>query len=441
MDDFLRAVVVRPGEPAVVQEIDGSLEGLQTLVGGLIQAIYPFDDRAALVCNDEGKLLGMDLNRALRDESGELYDVIAGPFAVVGLSEDNFTSLTPEQTAHYLEMYKIPERFEHRDGKIVAIPISGVMPIGEFRETLIDNLQKMLERDGMHVTVEPCAVEKIQSGYDGITVREVGNPVGISLDIAPAYENYKRGGLEAALTTVISAVKDAMQRRPDISVAMIGDYSWVMKHISAEVINRELNTAMLEKIPHTEIADLAVVYRIHLFDRLDGAATAVVTNDMLKTWRVSEEQFKADALIASERNYPLQIDTMPNILAGMTGQEMPTSDMTMLVCMAKGIGNYGAGVIAYPDFQEKAREMMGGDFFVLPSSRFEVILVPTSCTDAKSLEELVQSINASDVLNQEDFLSDHVYRFDGETKALELATAPKEHMREPLDVGAKKRGR
>ena len=64
-----------------------------------------------LVCNDEGKLIGLELNRGLRDEHGEIYDVMAGTFLVVGLSEDSFTSLTPEQVQKYTEHFKQPEQF------------------------------------------------------------------------------------------------------------------------------------------------------------------------------------------------------------------------------------------------------------------------------------------------------------------------------------------
>ena len=50
------------------------MESMQQLVGGLIQVLYPFRDaEVALICNDEGKLLGLPFNRALRDERGATY--------------------------------------------------------------------------------------------------------------------------------------------------------------------------------------------------------------------------------------------------------------------------------------------------------------------------------------------------------------------------------
>ena len=65
-----------------MKEIDSGLESLQHEVGGYIEAIYPYEEPVALVCNEEGKLEGLPLNRALRDEDGDIYDVVAGTFMV-----------------------------------------------------------------------------------------------------------------------------------------------------------------------------------------------------------------------------------------------------------------------------------------------------------------------------------------------------------------------
>lgn len=96
---------------------------MQAEVDGTFQAIYPYDDPVALVCNDEGKLLGMDLNRGLRDDTGNLYDIVAGTFLVVGLGEEDFTSLSPELIQKYTEQFRTPELFVPRDGKLVVLPV------------------------------------------------------------------------------------------------------------------------------------------------------------------------------------------------------------------------------------------------------------------------------------------------------------------------------
>lgn len=101
----MKVLVVRPMEMPEVQEIDHTLSAMQELVGGTIQAVYPFDDPVVLVCNDEGKLLGLPMNRALTDESGVPYDIVCGTFFVVGIGDENFTSLTEQQIEKYRKKY------------------------------------------------------------------------------------------------------------------------------------------------------------------------------------------------------------------------------------------------------------------------------------------------------------------------------------------------
>ena len=78
---------------------------MQALVGGYIQAIYPFPDKAAVVCNEEGKNLGLPFNRPLLDENDLPYDIICGTFFVAGLGVEDFVSLTEEQIRRYKEHY------------------------------------------------------------------------------------------------------------------------------------------------------------------------------------------------------------------------------------------------------------------------------------------------------------------------------------------------
>ena len=92
----MRILVVAPKRKPKIQEIDCSLKSMQELVGGTIQAIYPFREPVALVANDEGKILGLPMNRGLRDEEGNLYDILHGTFFLCGIEEDRFASLGEE---------------------------------------------------------------------------------------------------------------------------------------------------------------------------------------------------------------------------------------------------------------------------------------------------------------------------------------------------------
>lgn len=121
----MRVLVVEPERRPEVKEIDDSLKEMQGIVGGYIQSIYPFEEPVALVCNDEGKLMDLPANRGLRDENGQIYDIVSGTFFLCGApaDSDHFTSLTPEQIEQYRKRFHTPEMFWGMDGHIVCLPL------------------------------------------------------------------------------------------------------------------------------------------------------------------------------------------------------------------------------------------------------------------------------------------------------------------------------
>lgn len=120
----MRVLVIEPECRPEVREIDDSLKAMQEIVGGYIQPIY-LDDSVALVCNDEGKVMNLPLNRGLRDKNGQIYDIVSGTFFLCGApaDSDHFTSLTPEQIEQYRKRFHTPEMFWGIDGHIVCLPL------------------------------------------------------------------------------------------------------------------------------------------------------------------------------------------------------------------------------------------------------------------------------------------------------------------------------
>ena len=120
----MRVVMVEPGKVPYEKEIDPGLKSMQKVVGGLIQAVYPYDEPIALICNDEGKLQGMPYNRALRDpETWEIYDAVAGTFFLCGAPADSedFTSLSDEQVALCKKLFAAPEVFIDLGGAFMVL--------------------------------------------------------------------------------------------------------------------------------------------------------------------------------------------------------------------------------------------------------------------------------------------------------------------------------
>lgn len=103
----MRVILVQPKKEPELVEMGERLKDLQEAVGGYIEAVYPFEDEVCLICNEEGKLLGLEPNRPLYDDNGHIYDYICGPFIVAGLTIDNFGSLTDKQVTTYTEKFSL----------------------------------------------------------------------------------------------------------------------------------------------------------------------------------------------------------------------------------------------------------------------------------------------------------------------------------------------
>ena len=118
----LTVLMVEPGKAPYQAAIGADLKSLQHVVGGYIESIAPYDDPVAIVCNEEGKLEQLPFNRGLRDESGNLYDYIAGNFMIVGLGEEDFTSLPPEYIEKYFQLFAQPEILSITNGRFEVLP-------------------------------------------------------------------------------------------------------------------------------------------------------------------------------------------------------------------------------------------------------------------------------------------------------------------------------
>lgn len=120
-NERMKVILLEPGKLARVTEIKPNLSDMQAVVKGDIEPAYFFDDPVCLVCNEEGKINGMRLNRGVYDNRQQLIDIIAGPAFLCRDAGDHFDSLTDDQIKKYSEQFKYPERFVRMDGELKGI--------------------------------------------------------------------------------------------------------------------------------------------------------------------------------------------------------------------------------------------------------------------------------------------------------------------------------
>lgn len=123
--ETIEVLLVKPMEKPQLIRMEDSLEAMQKTVGGLIEEYMPFIDPVAIVCNDEGKMRGLPLNRGIYDGNGSLMDIIAGDFFICYAPADSekFLSLPEDLIRKYAKQFEHPERFVRTDDGLKAIKI------------------------------------------------------------------------------------------------------------------------------------------------------------------------------------------------------------------------------------------------------------------------------------------------------------------------------
>lgn len=143
--DTMDVLLVKPNAYPEKVTIGTELEDLQKAVGGDIEVTYPFEDEVGIVLNEEGKLIGLPLNRAVYSEDGDMQDIYAGDFLVVGLTEDDFGSLSPELMEKFEQKFHQPETFVRLGRSIMAVPMSDDMV-----KNIADRAEKSMSSEKPH---------------------------------------------------------------------------------------------------------------------------------------------------------------------------------------------------------------------------------------------------------------------------------------------------
>ena len=174
----------------------------------------------------------------------------------------------------------------------------------------------------------------------------------------------------------VDVVTNGITQRPDFDINSLSDYSQMKEKLAMEVVSAEANKEMLETVPHQNIEDMAVVYRLVLNSDDEGRASILLTNQLIESMGVTPEQLHADAMENAPQIKPVEIKGMREVMAEMMGlfPVAPEDEKIYVATVPDKV--HGAGVLAYQNFMDQAAERAGGDFFILPSSIHEILIVP-----------------------------------------------------------------
>ena len=304
------------------------------------------------------------------------------------------------------------------------------MDYENFKEQFVENLKESLYERGVEdVQMREAHVDKLNGGYDAVTITPGDSNIGVTLNIDNFYKAFENGAdMSEVVSKATEVAINGMENTPQLDVASLTDYDQMKDKLVMEVVSAEANAEMLENVPHQNMEDMAVVYRFVIESDENGRASILATNNMLEAMGVTPEQLHADAMENAPQIRPAQITGMSEVIAEMMGREEaemmgivpvdPKDEQMFVATVSDKV--MGAGVLAYQDFMDQAADRIGGSFYILPSSRHEVLLVPDNGQMSLSdLESMVREVNATQVA-PEDKLTDSVYHYDAEAKVFEL---------------------
>lgn len=301
----------------------------------------------------------------------------------------------------------------------------------EFKESLIEGIKENFDERGVEGMSfnDRGGVDKLNGGYDGVVITPEGSNIGVTLNVDALFEAYENGAtMEDVVAHAADMAINGFENQPEVDVTALTDYEQMKEKLVMEVVSTETNKDLLAKVPHKEVEDMSVVYRFELGSDDNGRATVLATNEMIAMMGITAEQLHADAVENAPKLKPAQITGMSEVMVEMMGVTvdelaligMPAPENEQMYVATVPDKIHGAGVLAYQDFMDQAAERVGGDFFILPSSIHEIIVVPDNGEmNLKDLEDMVKEVNATQV-SLADKLTDSVYHYDAQNKVFEL---------------------
>ena len=305
----------------------------------------------------------------------------------------------------------------------------------EFQEYIKSNVKDYLPENYKDADIQFTDVVKNNDVHlTGVLIKKENETLTPNIYINELYEKYSSG---MNLDEIVGDIADLrIEHDPPEEAQSIGsiftNYEMVKQRLEIHLCDMELNRDKLKNQVYTEQGDFAATYHIKIGGDGMLRGSAAVTPNLLKGWGITEEQLREDSLraehskgavftdieeLVAERTFGLKSTNLLDKQKDVIDNEVGFS----FYCLTSEEKRYGASMILQEDVMGKVSKLMGGDFYILPSSIHETLIVPT--TTQMTLEDMsimVQYVN-KEAVEPEDKLSDKVQFYDSKEMVIENA--------------------
>ena len=262
-----------------------------------------------------------------------------------------------------------------------------------------------------------CALKNNGIKRQGLTLLEKGINISPTIYLEEYYRRFQNGDSVETIAEDLLKLYNEVRFCESWEGEFIREYSKIRERIVYRLINRKDNQELLSMVPYQEYLDLAIVFYVLVEVNSYGSASMMIQNEHLKLWETTTEEIYQCACANTRKLLPDEFNSMGSVLEELMGIEIEEEE-EVIYLFTNRIRSYGAAVILYEGRLETIGEYLKENFFVLPSSIHEVLIVPESrISGISDLEKIVREVNQTQ-LEKEEILSDRAYYYDREKKRL-----------------------
>lgn len=298
------------------------------------------------------------------------------------------------------------------------------MTYQHFKESIKNVIQAQLGPD-VKVTIQEITKNN-DTHFDGLTI------LSDHLNISPTiYLNFYFGqycngkAFDDICREILSIYRENCPKN-NIDISFFTDYDKVKERIVFKLINYERNKALLDKIPHIKMLDLAIVFNCLVEATSTGSATILIYNHHLAFWGITTDDLYELAKTNTPKLLSYDLRDMSAVLKELVSDITVDFDFDEAACPIPMyvLTNHnklnGSGCILYQNLLQKLSEKLDCDLYILPSSVHEVLLIPADSSHSfENLSDMVKDVNNTQ-LSREEILSDHVYLYSRKNKQISM---------------------
>lgn len=266
----------------------------------------------------------------------------------------------------------------------------------EFINTISDTISDTVKEFG-NATI--MTLNKADKSYTGLVIKKVNTPSPV-INLDRLYMDYCNG---VPLDECVNTAKDILNMKANLPIRMdeLLDWDIVKDRLYLRLVGNIVDNTIYQKA-----ADMYLVPYISISE--ERGMTTKVISQMIEKWKVSEEEVFEQAKRNQTNLRPVKIENL--------AERLGFPDELPLFVVSTESGCCGASAILYDGVPERIRDMLG-EFYILPSSIHETIVIPKEDRDIEELRDLVAFVNDTEVADDE-VLTNSVYTYDFNTNEL-----------------------